>query len=210
MASTHQYNSVWLATHRLAGQMVRAAGGGVVGAATLALVMGALARRGRRPLWIGIVCFGLVWITGLAALAFPFRETAFVLHRFSSHALTRTVFGLIAAASLLLLAGRSWDALSRAGDSGNLGVLTRFRFVIAVLAAASVSLTLIPWVLLPRLSPARASGRPSVILVSIDTLRADRLGVLGSARPRTPLLDGIATEGMVCEQALSAAPWTLP
>ena len=200
----------WLATQRLAGPMVRGAGWGVLGSATLALVMGELARRGRRPLWIGIVCFGLLWIAGLAALAFPFRETAFVLHRFSSHALTRTVFGLIAAASLLLLAGRSWDALSRAGDSGNLGVLTRFRFVIAVLAAAWVALTLIPWVLLPRLSAARASGRPSVILVSLDTLRADRLGVLGSARPLTPLLDGIATEGMVFEQAMSAAPWTLP
>ena len=200
----------WLATQRLAGPTVRGAGWGILASATLALVMGELARRGRRPLWIAIVCFGLLWIAGLAALAFPFRETAFVLHRFSSHALTRTVFGLITAASLLLLAGRSWDALSRAGDSGNLGVLTRFRFVIAVLAAAWVALTLIPWVLLPRLSAARASGRPSVILVSLDTLRADRLGVLGSARPLTPLLDGIATEGMVFEQAMSAAPWTLP
>src|SRR5438034_795203 len=90
------------------------------------------------------------------------------------------------------------------------GALRRLRFVIAVLALTSAGLVLILWVLLPWLSAVRASGRPSVILVSIDTLRADRLGVLGSARPRTPLLDGIATEGMVFGQAMSAAPWTLP
>ena len=228
----------WLATQRLAGPLVPGAGWGVLASATLALVMGELARRGRRPLWIGIVCLGLLWIAGLAALAFPFRDTALPLHRFSSHGLTRTVFGAIAAASLLLLAGRCWDALSRTGDSGHLdipdaeargganlggiierrfagfqrarGTLGRLRFVIAVLAAASAGLMLMLWILLPRLSAARASGRPSVILVSIDTLRADRLGVLGSARPRTPHLDANAAEGMVFEQAMSAAPWTLP
>src|SRR6266581_5821538 len=199
---------------------------------------GGAGRRGRRPLWIGIVCLEHLWIAALAALAFPFRDTVLLLHRFSTYGLTRTVFGSIAAASFLLLTGRSLDALNRAWNSGDLditdaeargrasaggitgrrfagflrawGALRRLRFVIAVLALASAGLLLILWVLLPRLSAVRASGRPSVILVSIDTLRADRLGALGSARPRTPLLDGIATEGMVFEQAMSAAPWTLP
>ena len=82
--------------------------------------------------------------------------------------------------------------------------------MVALLAAASTGLMLMLWVLLPRLSAARAAGRPSIMIVSLDTLRADRLGALGSARPLTPLLDGIATEGMVFEQAMSAAPWTLP
>ncbi len=228
----------WLATQRLAGPMVPGAGWGALASATLALLLGELARRGRRPLWIGIVCLEHLWIAALAALAFPFRDTALLLHRFSTYGLTRTVFGSIAAASFLLLTGRSLDALNRAWNSGDLditdaeargrasaggitgrrfagflrawGALRRLRFVIAVLALASAGLLLILWVLLPRLSAVRASGRPSVILVSIDTLRADRLGALGSARPRTPLLDGIATEGMVFEQAMSAAPWTLP
>src|SRR2546425_2109503 len=112
----------WLATQRLAGPMVRGVGWGVLGSATLALVMGELARWGRRPLGIGIVCLGLLWIAGLAALAFPLRDTTFLLHRFSSHGLTRTIFGSIAVASLLLLAGRSWDAVCSTGEWGDFNV----------------------------------------------------------------------------------------
>ncbi|HYS04839.1 MAG TPA: sulfatase [Candidatus Dormibacteraeota bacterium] len=208
------HRMLWLATHRLAGPMARGAAWGALASAALAMSLGLLVRRGRRPLRIGIVCLGLLWIFALAALAFPLRETVFLLHRFSSHGLTWTVFGSIAAASLLLLAGRSRDALSRAGDSGAFrrapAVLQGLRLVIPVLAAAASGIVLVLWILLPRLSAARASGRPSVILVSLDTLRADRLGALRSARPRTPVLDGFATEGMVFEQAMSAAPWTLP
>jgi arylsulfatase A-like enzyme len=194
----------WLAMCRLVGPMARGVGWGALASAVLALAMAGLARWGRRPLWIGIVCLGLLWIAGLVALAFPFRDTALVLHRFSSHALTRTLIGSIALASLLLLAVRSADAHRGAKASGGL------RMVMAVLAAVSAGLMLILWVLLPRLSAARASGRPSVIFVSLDTLRADRVGVLGYTRPLTPFLDGIAKDGMIFEQAMSAAPWTLP
>jgi len=51
---------------------------------------------------------------------------------------------------------------------------------------------------------------PSVILVSLDTMRADRLGALGNPRPLTPRLDALAAEGVLFEQAEAAAPWTLP
>jgi arylsulfatase A-like enzyme len=62
----------------------------------------------------------------------------------------------------------------------------------------------------PRLPlAAGVTGRP-VILVSLDTLRADRVGFLGGARRLTPRLDELALEGAVFEQAQSAAPWTLP
>ena len=55
----------------------------------------------------------------------------------------------------------------------------------------------------------RAGTRPSVILVSIDTLRADRL--LGPDGARTmPGLHALLGEGTVFAQATSAAPWTLP
>jgi arylsulfatase A-like enzyme len=63
---------------------------------------------------------------------------------------------------------------------------------------------------LPYLDRARVRGRPSVILISIDTMRGDRLGVLGYDRPVTPHFDRLAREGVVFEQATSAAPWTLP
>ncbi|MEY2807536.1 MAG: hypothetical protein RIR65_1953 [Planctomycetota bacterium] len=49
-----------------------------------------------------------------------------------------------------------------------------------------------------------------VLVVSIDTLRADRLGALGNRRGLTPNLDALAARGVVWERALSNSPWTLP
>ena len=51
---------------------------------------------------------------------------------------------------------------------------------------------------------------PNIVFVMIDTLRADRLGVLGYDRDLTPTMDAIAAEGVVFEQASAAAPWTQP
>jgi arylsulfatase A-like enzyme len=56
-----------------------------------------------------------------------------------------------------------------------------------------------------------ADGRaPDVILVSIDTLRADHLSVNGYARHTSPHLDQLATDGVNFVNARSQAPWTLP
>jgi arylsulfatase A-like enzyme len=65
----------------------------------------------------------------------------------------------------------------------------------------------------PAPAPAPAPG-PAVardlILISIDTLRADRLGAYGHARPTSPRLDGLAARGVLFEDVSSTAPWTLP
>ena len=55
-------------------------------------------------------------------------------------------------------------------------------------------------------------ARPrNVLLVSIDTLRADRLGCYGSARPTTPRLDAwVAKQAVVYRDALSTSCWTFP
>ncbi|MDH4016736.1 MAG: sulfatase-like hydrolase/transferase, partial [Actinomycetota bacterium] len=58
-----------------------------------------------------------------------------------------------------------------------------------------------------------AETRPTpqlVLLVSIDTLRADHLGVYGYERFTSPTLDVFAAEGTVFEDASATAPWTLP
>ncbi|MCP4906499.1 MAG: sulfatase [bacterium] len=52
--------------------------------------------------------------------------------------------------------------------------------------------------------------RPDVIFVSIDTLRADHVGAYGYRPPTTPVLDALASEGIVFEQAIAHAPSTLP
>jgi len=56
----------------------------------------------------------------------------------------------------------------------------------------------------------RAAGTGPVVLISIDTLRADRLAVYGYSRGRTPVLDAFARESVVFERAYSHAPQTLP
>jgi arylsulfatase A-like enzyme/Flp pilus assembly protein TadD len=49
-----------------------------------------------------------------------------------------------------------------------------------------------------------------VILVTLDTTRADRLGVAGDVEARTPNLDRLAREGALFERAFSSVPLTLP
>jgi arylsulfatase A-like enzyme len=49
-----------------------------------------------------------------------------------------------------------------------------------------------------------------VLLVSIDTLRADHLGAYGYALPTTPTLDRLAAEGLLCRDTSAPAPNTLP
>lgn len=52
--------------------------------------------------------------------------------------------------------------------------------------------------------------RPDVVLVSIDSLRADHLGAYGYARDTSPTLDRIAAGGVRFAQAISTTSWTLP
>lgn len=51
--------------------------------------------------------------------------------------------------------------------------------------------------------------QPNVLLVSVDTLRADHLGAYGSKTP-TPVIDALAREGVLFEKAVSQVPVTLP
>ncbi len=52
--------------------------------------------------------------------------------------------------------------------------------------------------------------RPDIILLSIDTLRADHLGTYGYERDTSPFLDQLGAEGVVFDQAWSPTSWTLP
>ncbi|MEZ5332679.1 MAG: sulfatase [Thermoanaerobaculia bacterium] len=50
----------------------------------------------------------------------------------------------------------------------------------------------------------------SVVLVVVDTLRADHLGAYGYPRPTSPSFDAWAAAGRLFEEAHSTSPWTLP
>ena len=52
---------------------------------------------------------------------------------------------------------------------------------------------------------------PNIIIISVDTLRADRIGSYGYTRPTTPFLDAWARdEAIVFEHAFTTETWTLP
>jgi arylsulfatase A-like enzyme/Tfp pilus assembly protein PilF len=55
---------------------------------------------------------------------------------------------------------------------------------------------------------ATAAEPPSIILITIDTVRADRMGFLDSKQGLTPQLDALARQGVVFERAYSQAPLT--
>jgi len=61
-----------------------------------------------------------------------------------------------------------------------------------------------PQVYVPRERPKRT------ILVFIDTLRRDHLGVYGSSRGASPTIDALARSAVTFDDARSVAPWTLP
>lgn len=59
-------------------------------------------------------------------------------------------------------------------------------------------------------APAPAARPPHVVLVTIDTLRADHLGAWGHTRPTSPWLDQRAGESRRYANAFSTASWTAP
>src|SRR3954452_10893878 len=58
--------------------------------------------------------------------------------------------------------------------------------------------------------PNALHGKPDVILVTIDTLRADAVGYSGNTRVKTPFLDRLASEGVVFTNAHAHNVVTLP
>ncbi|HUX10003.1 MAG TPA: sulfatase [Terriglobia bacterium] len=69
----------------------------------------------------------------------------------------------------------------------------------------------------PRLGGAGVSGsedqsqqRPNIVLITMDTVRADHLSAYGYSRDTSPNLARLAAKGVLFENAVSASSWTLP
>lgn len=60
----------------------------------------------------------------------------------------------------------------------------------------------------PKTNPSRKPT--NVVLISIDTLRADHLGCYGYFRNTSPNIDALAKEGIIFKDAFSVSTWTLP
>src|SRR5471032_2387503 len=82
----------------------------------------------------------------------------------------------------------------------------RFTFIL-ILAALGTGLAAVGgW----RYARASAPVSGPIIVISIDTLRADHLPAYGYTKVKTPAVDALAADGVVFERAYSHAPQTLP
>src|SRR5262245_26376924 len=79
----------------------------------------------------------------------------------------------------------------------------RRRFAPAVLAVFLVGAAVAP-------TGCRRSERPNVLVITVDTLRADHLGCYGYGVAHTPAIDALAREGVRCTDVATSAPITLP
>jgi arylsulfatase A-like enzyme len=57
--------------------------------------------------------------------------------------------------------------------------------------------------------PEAGASNPNIVLITLDTVRADHLSLYGYPRPTTPNLDKWARRGVVFENAIAPSSWTL-
>lgn len=82
----------------------------------------------------------------------------------------------------------------------------RYTFILILTALGTALAAVGGW----RYARASAPASGPIILISIDTLRADHLPVYGYTKVKTPAIDALAADGVVFERAYSHAPQTLP
>ena len=77
-------------------------------------------------------------------------------------------------------------------------------------AAAIVVVAIAAWAIWRSRADSPSPSTAPVILISIDTLRADRLPAYGYGKVRTPNIDAFAAQSVLFERAYAHAPQTLP
>jgi len=91
--------------------------------------------------------------------------------------------------------------------------------VVIVFAAVTALCVLFWFILRPGKAPSQkvlgmwkdlGVEKPNVLLVTLDTTRADHLACYGYSGVRTPTLDALAGRGVLFEQCASSSPFTLP
>ena len=163
----------------------------------LALLAGAASRIAYRRDPLRLVFVPLLVAAGLGYLWASFRLPEATWYRpgtegtraYAAHAVAG-IAALVAAAAL----GPHWRRSTR--ERGALAV---------------VLLLLLSWggAWLLRDAAGSTDERPNVILVSLDTLRADRLGCYGYSAPTSPELDRFAERALLFDHAFTPEPWTL-
>ena len=171
--------------------------------------------RPRAPLWRTLVLGALV------GTAFGAAEMAWRMHADLTPSVARRAPGLLLNAALVYaptgaLLGLVGAALSRLLDAR---FVPGFRRLLTALACLVLALATFAAALASRAVEPRPSGdapapvasdpaRPNLVLIVVDTLRADALGAYGG--PATPGFDRLAERGLVFDEVIAPSSWTLP
>lgn len=181
-------------------------------------------RGNRHVLWmvpvVNLVVFGAVGaLLALLARRRPAlaeRLASFLLGFLSILTLSLTIRGLypIACAILALGVGYRLAPRLRANRGAVRWVVRRSLPILAVLVGGLVAAShgREAWAERRTEATLAAARRdaPNVILIVLDTVRADHLSAYGYVRATTPSLARLAARGVRFERARSTAPWTLP
>ena len=194
-------------------------------------VLGLMLQRLGRPirvpveiLWISSVFNLMLFVTAAFVLtiagrampsAWKARLTVLILLWMLAFGLVQVPQILQPGAALLLSLGAALAATRATRAVG--WWLTLARRSVGWLAGAAAVAALIgvvwsplqEWLALRSLPPP-GQNQPNVILITLDTLRADHVSAYGYGRDTTPNLDRLAETGVLFEHAFSNASWTLP
>ena len=73
----------------------------------------------------------------------------------------------------------------------------------------SARLWQLSWLAVVSLACAPVDERPSILLLVVDTLRADAVSAYGASEGTTPTIDSLAAQGLLYSRAYAPAPWTM-
>jgi arylsulfatase A-like enzyme len=163
-------------------------------AVTILVLGAALAKRIRSPLLLR----AFIYITCLLVYE-PLRVL------FGQSVSKLTVIGVAAALAALLTGFIVHAAVIRPGAFRKASIAGAAVLVV-LFCATEVHEKLVEAAPLTSASP----SDKNVLVIVVDTLRADHLSLTGYFRPTSPHLDRLAARGIVFEEAISSSSWTLP
>jgi len=166
--------------------------------------------------FFGGVGFMLYFAASRLRWLVSFRTVAFTLCFLVFVSLLFLIPG-IAEYSVVLLAGGAAFQASRAMTTHQAALARVCRLTLPwllVMAIGSATWNVGgPWVAEVtgrRALPAASTQAPNVLLIVLDTVRAQSLSAYGYEEPTTPWLERFAKNAVLFEHALSTSPWTLP
>lgn len=162
--------------------------------------------RRRALLAVAAVALAVNLVAWLATVHLPVEPTAWEVLR--NHLRNLLHDGSLVAFGVLGLAlAVSWPLLARPARTTAVLATVSTLAVLSLAAGSAAGPAPLPAPQAWERSPARGYN---IVLISIDSLRADHLGAYGYGRDTSPMMDSWARRGVLFENASSTTAWTLP